>query len=645
MQIEDRPQAPGAPRAEPPSEPPSEPPAPQGRRLHRARPRKETLVVAGVLFAVAILSWHYQGIQPEPGLDPSWQAALHLGLKYRMPFGSQLVFTYGPLGFLGFPAPWYTPAAFLALAFVATIHVAYCATVFFVARRRLGLWPSALLALLFGAITELEAPELALLVIAAWLIIGVQRTEETRLSRWISPACGALAGALLLVKINAGLSALVLVGIASWWLPPGRWRAVLRAGGAAAIAVVVGWFATGNSLGNLGAFVHNSGQIVTGYTDAMWKMTPKLEWQIPVATALIVATMVTVAFRSGPRRVLVFVLALGLMYAEYKHAFVRHEEGRVVAVFVAAALVAVLVGQQGTRRWHRVLVVAVVAAGLVLTLVSIGPHPLDVAHHAQTAGATVIDLAIPSRRHDLLEEGRRRIRKKTGVDARAEEALAGHSFHVEPYEASVAWLLDGVVAWRPAPVIQSYSAYTPDLDRLNARKLSAARGGPTRVLRLRKSITIDGRSREFETPATSLAMLCNYRVELESSAYEVLARVPDRCGVPRRVASAPIRKGQPVIAPKVDAAQVLLARVTVDESLASRVRSALFRPAHIPLVVADGTPSRLIVATSSDLLMLRVPVGMTPVPLFDQRPDHQTLDFIDLPGRARIDFYTMTAQP
>ena len=45
-----------------------------------------------------------------PGLDPSYIIAIHLAYKYHLLFGKDIVFTFGPLGFLNYRYPIAIPA-------------------------------------------------------------------------------------------------------------------------------------------------------------------------------------------------------------------------------------------------------------------------------------------------------------------------------------------------------------------------------------------------------------------------------------------------------------------------------------------------------------------------------------------------------
>lgn len=49
---------------------------------------------------VALLGWWVSFETPGPGVDPSWNAGLAMAVDQGLRFGKEVVYTYGPLGFL-----------------------------------------------------------------------------------------------------------------------------------------------------------------------------------------------------------------------------------------------------------------------------------------------------------------------------------------------------------------------------------------------------------------------------------------------------------------------------------------------------------------------------------------------------------------
>src|ERR671932_299735 len=52
---------------------------------------------------IALVSWPVGSLLPQPGLDNSFAAGLHLAARDNLQFGQDLVATYGPLGYLRYP--------------------------------------------------------------------------------------------------------------------------------------------------------------------------------------------------------------------------------------------------------------------------------------------------------------------------------------------------------------------------------------------------------------------------------------------------------------------------------------------------------------------------------------------------------------
>ena len=115
-----------------------------------------------------------------------------------------------------------------------------------------------------------------------------------------------------------------------------------------------------------------------------------------------------------------------------------------------------------------------------------------------------------------------------GVDDASLAEVRGRTVHIWPWEAGVAWAYE--LDWRPLPVFQSYSAYTPDLDELN-RKFLASDRAPERILR-HQTAAIDGRLLQFDSPAGTVETLCRYVQVRATTGLQVLARTEDRCDEP-----------------------------------------------------------------------------------------------------------------
>ena len=98
------------------------------------------------------------------------------------------------------------------------------------------------------------------------------------------------------------------------------------------------------------------------------------------------------------------------------------------------------------------------------------------------------------------------------------------------WENMVAWAFGGFTR-DPEPVLQQYSAYEASLDNLDASFLRSG-AAPTRMLVQPTKVYLSELLRDpfFGAPSTMVARACHYVQTDFTSRWELLVRVPDRCG-------------------------------------------------------------------------------------------------------------------
>ena len=178
--------------------------------------------------------------------------------------------------------------------------------------------------------------------------------------------------------------------------------------------------------------------------------------------------------------------------------------------------------------------------------------------------------------------------------------------------------------------MQSYAAYTPALDRLNADRLASA-DAPERILRQVRFIldppdwltrqrghpllpgesipvTVDGRYRWFEAPAAMLVTFCRYRELSSIGAWQVLGLSGETCGNAEPLETVQAKEGETVPVPvETRPGRFVIVRVHgLEPSLRDRVLTALWK-AHEWYATIAGVRYRLVPPTVSDGLLLAVP--------------------------------------
>jgi hypothetical protein len=201
----------------------------------------------------------------------------------------------------------------------------------------------------------------------------------------------------------------------------------------------------------------------------------------------------------------------------------------------------------------------------------------------------------------------------------------------------VAWAYD--LDWKPLPVFQDYSAYTAELDDLNADAL-ASPDGPDAILR--ETPALDERFPGWDPPAQQVATLCNFEVTQTTKRWQLLERVPDRCGEPEPIGSVDSSYGKVVDVPDAGPGKVVLVRIHGAEvSGLESIRTLLYKAKTRWATTGSGDRYRLIPGTAADGLLLSGSRRLVGRGSFAQAPQADSLTVTGLSGDLRYDFFSM----
>jgi hypothetical protein len=559
---------------------------------------------------VALFTWPSFPLTPSPGLDASWGAGLYMAAREGLVFGREIVFTYGPLGFLSVPSFWYLGLGLGAFAYSSLLHIAACTLVLWVAGRFLDRFAAVIVAIL--ACSFLGSPLVVIALLASAAIALGQATPK--LERLFPVLIGALGAFAFLVKVNFGVEILLLGGIALLGVP---WRVSLRRLaefiGAFAVSLALLWLIAGQPLDALPDYVSLSDAVISGYSQTMALTYPGPHGYIILALGLVVglaATAWALNAQLGVRRRIVLTGLIALFgLVSFKEGFVRQDSGHIALFTSSMVSVWVVLGWRRGLSWQSVACLAAILA--IATYFQPGAiNPIERIDSARRELSTALK---PDSRREAFETGRNSVLAAAAIDPEMVTKLTGKTVHVDPYEASVAWALG--LDWKPLPVFQDYLAFTTTLDRKNADALRSA-DGPELILRRLDPAAIDGRLASFNPPEATVQLLCNYEPELMRGEWLLLRKSADRCGMPHSLGTVKSSFGGTVAVPPAPPGSLVTASIHgVGLDRMERLRAALFRakPRFITLVSAAGSTTggtfRLVPGTAQDGLIMSAPRG------------------------------------
>jgi hypothetical protein len=561
------------------------------------------------------------------------------------------------MGFLAVPNIVWRPGLILGLAYVLGSAFAFYTLTYAALRRWLPTLASvvavAALAVPIVHLPVTVAPELAALatMLWSWELLQPEHLAE-RLSPWVAAALGTLAGLQLLVKFSVGL---VGFGVALLVVltHPQRVRNIALGLGAAVAAVVVLFLTLQQSLSDFPTWFSRATQLSAGYSAAMsidhgfsdtGFLSGTKSWLLLLPAAAIAIVGAVVYARSRRRPVAALLLLAGTGWIMLKEGFVRLDAGHAAITFIAIAVIVATLPWPARLRAAGVAGIAVAAFGLFATSYTspsgvlqrvrdILETPVDNAKETARALRSVVDSGYRDQRLIAAQRG---MEAEYAVPAHIIAALRGHGVLADPWEISAIWAYQ--LRWHPAPVFQTYSAYTDALDTVNRDAISGKR---LSVLHHRH-VSIDGRFPAWESPSYMTELACSYSVAVSSRDWQALAPTRDHCRAPLSLGTAKVSGGESIAVPAPrDPRSIVVARFDLPESLLERVATFVLKPLQSPYAVLDDNAYRFIPGTQHELHLLSVPetiVGSRPA---NGGLDIQHLGFRNTEGSVTVRFYEL----
>ncbi|MGV1036710.1 MAG: hypothetical protein ACOYD0_06750 [Candidatus Nanopelagicales bacterium] len=586
--------------------------------LRSVTPRSWLNLLLGALTVVLSLPGP---LTPTNGLDPGWQLGLSWANQLGLQWGPEIDFTYGPLGYVIAPVPLNLGILVTGIV-LQVLWLGLGVAAFRAMTSRLGFAWSWLLT--FGALHLITAVDMSILqllvvLLIALLLLTSQLSDRARIL--VAVLLGVLASMALLTKFSTGSIAAGVAVVAATAAYPWVRGAASVAGGLVA-GLLVPWILLGQSLSDLGLWFVRSFQIAAGYGSAMGvsHLRPgSLVYGLFSAwvVAVIVATWLLSSGRTQLTRAASTVIVAASSVGALVSGTIRFDLIHVLftSVFLTSVTVAIVGGLSPTKpkvdiaRWLTVPLVGLCAVG-ALVLNQLNPQtepsqPLHLVQSARGVARAALWTVDADARNQSLESAVKAMRREDPTPARVSEPLRDRGVQGDPWDVGRVWALG--LDWRPVPVFQTYSAYTPALDEANRNALVGP-SGPTGILRTTlgngSPWPIDGRNGLWDSPEYQLAVLCNFELAGRSTSAESLIRSTNVCAPADPIKSVSASAGQPVAVPSAPG-RIVVASITAD--LARPIWDPLL-PGRHPLRVSCGANTyRVAQGSPTGPLIVSVP--------------------------------------
>ncbi len=404
---------------------------------------------------------------PKPGLDASWAYAFNVAVAKHLVFGRDVIFTFGPLASVY--TTLYGPETDMTMLIGSTVvAIGFCTTAYALVseRRRILLIVLPMIVVLSNFRDPIFMVLPMLVMLCAW-----RRT----------PAAAIYIGAAavgLLPLIKGSLTAIAAAGIlmaCAIAAIQGRRRVAFLVVLLPLLLMLVTWLLCSQPLGALPTYIKMQGPVIAGYTDAMASDGPAWPVWTYVATCTALLLSFAASFRWRPKLQDIIALAgLALFSAvAFKAGFVRQDVHPLIS---AAALLLLAFCVAGTTAWQ---------TGALAIFISIaGWYAIEASTTAPNSTAANLSTRVTKRLNGTFNGIKTRIFKpdallaafnKANARIEAHTPLAGVTGPSDVYPSEISILFANKIEWSPRPIIQSYSAYLPVLDALNAKHLNGSK--------------------------------------------------------------------------------------------------------------------------------------------------------------------------
>jgi hypothetical protein len=575
-----------------------------------------------------------------PHLDGSWAYAINRLPDMNVTFGHDVVFSYGPLGYLEMPlmiSAW----PFKAMAIRIFLHLLFIISLLLyakAARSPLNLWiftPCFLVAYDIGY-EYVMLDYLQIVTVLLLIATAIINTKPGRRLGWITlPIAGALTAVVLFTKLNTGIMGALALGIGGLVVIRRSfemWRAVTTSWAIFLLTVaLLAAFLLG-SVRYLPQWLRGGYDVIQGFSSAMSVSGPRSYLLLAFMAIIIYFSVVGLAIWRNSADGWVGLILAPVVFVAFKAGFAR-QDGHVIMFFVFLPTALCLLMLCAEHR--RALLIYLVGFILVWMI----GHPARKEYRpdwfARVQNVITLQAGISQLNNVFDRENlRARLDSQGKLHLQASRLPADWIAMIgnQPCDflpSEISYAPANNLNWSPMPTLQLYQGYTTYLDLLNARHYIGVRVPDFLIIDF---LTIDGMHLLWQGPATWRAILANYElagVDLQSTESEtrlLLKRRPQlqQPGL-RVIERAVIRPDEWLNVPR-SATTRLYAQIPMWLTWQGQLRKLLLRlpPIMVEVIYESGRQTSFRVApdlASNGLLLSSLPVNALELAdLFSCRP-------------------------
>jgi len=551
---------------------------------------------------VFFLIWTVPDIlnQVNGGLDPSWILAIHLAKLTEFTWGSEIVWTYGPLGYLLHPI---NVDAYLwshVVIYKIISHILFFTIIGFFSYKTK-----------FPVITALSFGFLSIFLtdraITYYPIIGILLGYFLYIEyckKWILIIPLSIATSFLFfTKGDLGFGSLsILVLSCIVLLTRRRVKEVIVCISTYFSSLLLMWSAMNYPLEKFAEYFENTLSLISGYTVAMSLEAPINFISFAIVGWILYFLIIIDSIKKDRKNLTIIFISSGILFSFFRLGFVR--EGHVTFYFILWATIMLIFLFSNTKtkiRINSTLKYSIIAIVIIFVLTSnlalvvkFSPRDsseglnrekfLELYSHFLFNPFTKLEIQkYPTYMEYFTYDEKfesQRISEKLAlknqypiISEDTLETIDDQKVDVIPFDVALLYAYD--LNWYPRPILGSYNAYNSHLDEIDASFFKQESSPQFLIYKFR---SIDGRYPGFDEPLTSQTILCNYHgVQKIANGFHLLEKNSKNiCFEEKKLYSINADFGEKILVPESEDG-FIIGKIKIEQNLLGKLSDILYK--------------------------------------------------------------------
>jgi len=505
---------------------------------------KSKRIISISFFSVLIflLSFKDSAVPITVGLDPSWVFALNYFFANNIPFGKDIIFTYGPLGCLFFAQPIKNNLlmGFIAVSILKFSFIASLLYLDSILKRHHTFADRLLNLVIIFLMASIIALDLLFPFMTVTFLLLYRETKKGPIFLIFAVLISAIG---FLVKSSSGILCL-LISLSYNTIDFFQTRNIKRLifyNLGLILSFLSMWIILYHNLSGIFDYLHGIVELSIGNSSAM-TINPIQNWLL-FLIFLLLHFYLPVYIREEKANFLYGILFLP-SYAYYKYAVSRIDHLYLFLIFITTFYLLLLIYIKEIK--PKVLAIIVISVlcfswniKFMFTNFNLSNWVREIEGNIINGSRNFVSIAVNFKDYEnkLMRQSLDNLQANK-LEKEVINTIGKGSVDTYPWETT--YIAANNLNWRPRPVFQSYAAYTPWLDRKNAEFLNSGKAPRFIIWQLNHPAgevgSIDGRYLLNDEPLTIFQILNHYDVIHKNNKIALLERsLPDNLKEPKTI--------------------------------------------------------------------------------------------------------------